>query len=93
MKKKAPLEIDRNIFEREVKKRGITLDEFLEKVKSGQIKGNELIFTLDPLLEICDRVAIGIYYNTKKLENPKGKWAGDTIRRQINKFIKYAFPK
>lgn len=91
---KSKNEIDRDKFELTVKKNAIKVEDFLEKVKKGQIKNNEWVFTLDAVLKIADRAAIGIYWNSRKLNaDPKGKWIRDHIRKMVTQTITDAFSK
>lgn len=83
--------IDRNKFEIFVRKHATTVEDLKEMIKKGKIKSTELVFTLDQMLKICDWSAMGIYYNARKLENPKGKWAREAMRKQVTEIITDAF--
>lgn len=83
--------IDRNKFEIFVEQNATSVEDFLEMVKQGKIEKNQWVFTLDQVVKICDRAAMGIFYNARKLPNPKGKWATEAIRKQVTKIITDAF--
>jgi hypothetical protein len=90
-KPKSKLEIDRKKFEIFVRSHATEVKELIHLAKKGDIKSTEWVFTLDQLITICDRVAMGIYYNARKIENPKSKWASEAIRKQVTQFITNAF--
>lgn len=86
-----PLCLDQEKFKALVEKHAQTLEDLLQEVNAGHFSTNEWVFTLDELITISERVAIGFWHNCRTTDNPHGKWNVEHGRYMVTKIINDAY--
>lgn len=87
----APSKFTRNEFENLLTSHKATLTEILERKGKGVEIHEDYLFTLESVIAICHKVALGAARNVRKRRDPKTEWAKEADWKDFADIFKKAF--